>query len=323
MKKRGHEVLITVSDKDIARQLLDLYHLPYITLGSYGKGIFRKIINLPILDFRMWKAVHKYNPDVLIGFGSIRAAHTGLVLRKKSIVLDDTEHAKFGQMLYKPFASYILTPTIFQKDFGNKQLRFDGTTDLMYLHPNRFTPNPEILHEIGLSPDDTFFIVRFISWDANHDIGVKGIGDKISFVKELEKHGRVLITSEGELPAELEHLKIKISPEKIHHVMAYAALFIGESGTMATESAALGVHAVLMDPESIQKDGSFTFGVMKLFHNHGLLDVYNNETDVLNRAAELLKNSDIRKEGKEKQKKLLAQVDDCTDFLIQFVERHC
>lgn len=322
MERRGHEILITASDKDIAKQLLDLYKLPYVSLGGYGKGIARKVLNLPILDFRMWKAVRKFNPDILIGFGSIRAAHVSWFLRKISIILDDTEHAKFGQLLYKPFVTKILTPECFQKDFGRKQIRFKGTTDLLYLHPNRFTPNPAILKEIRLTPDDTYFIVRFISWDANHDVGVKGIENKVAFVHNLEKYGRVLITSEGELPAELEKNRITISPEKIHDLMYYATLFIGESGTMATESACMGVHAVVVNPEAIHANGSYTFGVFKYLNDYGLLFAYNNEDHALNKVGELFGIANLKEEGKEKRKKLLAENYDVTDYLVKFVEEY-
>jgi predicted glycosyltransferase len=43
-------------------------------------------------------------------------------VKKPSIIIDDTENATFGQILYKPFAQFILTQNCFRKDFGKKQI---------------------------------------------------------------------------------------------------------------------------------------------------------------------------------------------------------
>ena len=38
---------------------------------------------------------------------------------------------------------------------------------------------------------------------------------------------------------------------------------VGEGGIMATEVACMGVHAVVVNPEARQGDGSYTFGVFQ------------------------------------------------------------
>ena len=56
MEKRGHEILITASHKDVATELLHRYNLPFIDLGSYGSSLVKKILNLPIMDLKMYRA---------------------------------------------------------------------------------------------------------------------------------------------------------------------------------------------------------------------------------------------------------------------------
>ena len=58
---------------------------------------------------------------------------------------------------------------------------------------------------------------------------------------------RVFISSESELPADLEPYRIHIPIEQMHHVQAAAALFVGESATMASESVCLGTPAIYID----------------------------------------------------------------------------
>lgn len=317
MESKGHQVLVTASEKDIALKLLDLYHIPYINMGSYGKGIIRKILNIPIMNLRLIRRVKNFQPDLFLGFGSIRATHAAKYFRAYSISLEDTEHSVLSNMAYTPFTDVILTPISFQKDFGKKQHRFNGTTDLLYLHPNRFTPDPHVIEELGLTPEDTFFIVRFVSFDANHDIGQSGIKDKIKLVKTLAEYGKVFITSEGELPEELEQYRARVSPEKMHHLMAYATLFVGESPTMASESATLGVHAVYIStlPLGYIDEEEKKYNLVTFFNQNEI-----DEDTVLQKIRELLADPELRQKGRRKQQKLLDDSDDVTEYLIKFVE---
>ncbi len=67
MTRRGHDILITASEKEIAYQLLDLYGFQYVKIGNYGRSILQKLVNVPILDVKMYQAVKKFNPDIFLG----------------------------------------------------------------------------------------------------------------------------------------------------------------------------------------------------------------------------------------------------------------
>src|SRR5690606_14250669 len=69
-------------------------------------------------------------------------------------------------------------------------------------------------------------------------------------VTTLQKRGRVLISSEGPLPLELLPLRYAGDPRLIHHVMAFCRGYLGESATMASECAVLGVPAIYVARES-------------------------------------------------------------------------
>mgnify|MGYP000916640754 CR=1 FL=1 len=88
MQKKGHQVLITVSEKDIATYLLRTFGFEYMNLGSYGKSLLKKVLNVPIMDIKMYKAVKKMNPDIFLGFGSVRGAHVAWLLRRPCVIFD-------------------------------------------------------------------------------------------------------------------------------------------------------------------------------------------------------------------------------------------
>lgn len=316
MEKRGHELLITATDKDIALRLLDIYGFDYIKLGSYGKSLFRKAINLPIIDIKMYKAVKSFNPDIFLGAGSIRGSHVAAVLRKTSVNFEDTEHSMEQIRLYLPFVSAVLTPQAFRRDLGKKQIRFNGHMELAYLHPNYFKPDPSVLDELGLSRGDTFIVLRFVSWTASHDIGQKGIRNRVNFVKELEKYGMVLITSEGKLEKELEKYRVKIPPERMHDLLYYATLYVGEGGTTASEAAILGTHSI-----HISTTGKYC-GVFYDLNMYGLLWISEEEHDSMELIRALLSENDLWKRGKKKRKKLIKSKIDLTSFMVWFIENY-
>lgn len=319
MKNRGHDILITASEKEVSLKLLNLYNLEYVNLGSYGKSLLEKLINISKLDYRMYKAIKKFNPDIFLGAGSIRASHVAYLMGKPSIQLEDTEHSKAQHLLYVPFTTKVLTSSCFKKEFGKKQIRYNGYHELAYLHPNYFKPNPKVLCELGLNENDPYIIVRFVSWDASHDVGQSGINNKKELVKILDQYGRVLITSEAKLDIELEKYKLKVSPEKLHDLLYYATLYIGEGATTASECAILGTHAIYVNTLRVgyTDEEEERYGLVYNFSNKE-----NIKKKVFDKALELLNNPNLKQEGKIKRENLVNDKIDVTAFMVQFVEQY-
>lgn len=316
MQKKGHKILITASKKEITYQLLEKYQFDFIRLGAHGNSMIKKMTNLLIMILYMYNATRNFKPDIFLGVGSIRGAYTAKILRKPSISFEDTEPS-IGQIrLYRPFVQCICTPSCFLLDLGPKQIRFKGYLELAHLHPNQFIPNSAVLHEIGLKETEPFIVVRFVSWGATHDIGHHGIKDKIGLVKSLGKFGRVIITSEGDLPSELKPYLIKISPEKIHDLLSFATLYVGESGTMASEAAVLGTHAIHISTTA-KYCGNFSD-----LNQYELLWTSENDEDTIKKAIKLLQNSDLKDLGRSKRDQLLNDKIDVTAFMVWFIEKY-
>jgi uncharacterized protein len=321
MQKKGHEILITATKKDVSFKLLDNYGFSYVNLGSYGSSLTQKLINLFLIDLKMYRKVKYFNPDLLLGMGAISAAHVSFLLHKKCILFEDTENSKEQIRLYLPFADVVCTPLCFKDNLGKKQVRYNGYHELAYLHPNYFTPNPDILKELGMNEDDTFVILRFVSWEATHDFGHTGLTfeDKKRAISELSKYGRIFITSENPLQKEFENYRINVSPENMHHLLYYATLLYGESATMASECAVLGTHAIFCDYAGRgYTDEEEKYGLVYNFHDEDSMGKKS-----LAKALELLNDSDLKKKGKEKRDKLIADKIDVTKFMVGFIEKYC
>ena len=114
--------------------------------------------------------------------------------------------------------------------------------------PRYFSPDPAIRLELGLEPGQRFALLRFVSWQASHDIGQRGFSSrlKVRGIEHLTRHVPVFVTSEGALPASLERHRLPVPPHRLHDVIAAAALYLGEGATTATEAALLGTPSVYL-----------------------------------------------------------------------------
>lgn len=320
LEARGHDVLVTSRNKEVTFALLDKYSIPYVKVGDYANNNIKKAINMFKIDAELYSVTSKFQPDILIGgVGNVYIAHVSWLLRRPSILFNDTEHGKLQDQLSYPFTTTICTPSCYTRDLGEKQVRYNGYHELAYLHPARFTPNPAVLTELGLAEGDPFIIVRFVSWQASHDVGQHGIRDKVGLVKALEQYGRVLITSEGALPEELQSYQIRVSPEKLHDLLYYATLYVGEGGTTASEAAVLGTHAIYVNtlPLGYIAEEDEKYHLVSDFSRRDCTD----ET-VLAEARRLLQNPNLRREGKEKGEALVQDKIDVTAFMVWFVENY-
>jgi len=317
MKERGHKILITATKKDVSLELLDNYSFDYIAMGSYGDSLVSKVVNIPIMDFKMIRAVVGFKPDIFVGVAPIRSSHVSKLIRKPCVAFDDTEHSKWELMLYTPFASIILTPSCFKKDLGKKQVRYNGYHELAYLHPNYFKPDPSVLDDLGLKEGDKFVIVRFVAWQASHDIGQQGFDmeTKRKLIKELEKYAQVFITSESPLPEEFEKYRITTPPEKIHDLLYYAMMYIGEGATVASECAVLGTPALYVN--------TLKLGYLDEEEDkYGLIYSFRDPDKAIQKAQELLQQPDLKKQWAKKRQRLLTDKIDVTQFMIDFIENY-
>jgi predicted glycosyltransferase len=276
-----------------------------------------KLLKIPLLDFRMFRVAKKFRPDIFVGFGSIRAAHAAKLLGKPCINFEDTDHATWEHRLYVPFADVVITPRCFRKDFGKKQVIIDSYKELFYLHPDVFCPDPSVLTSAGITPGERLILLRFVAFDAQHDLGQKGLHDREKIVELLEKYGRVFITSEVPLPDRLKKYQITIPVEKLHDFLYYTTLYFGDGSTTAAEAAMIGTPAIYVSSLS----GSLGY-VSDLEQIYGLLYNFRDQEAALAKAVELLRNPDVKEEWKRKREIFLKDKFNATRFLTWFVETY-
>ena len=247
MTDRGHQLCITARDKDRSVELLQAFGLPYqqISRQKSGAGL---AVEMAGRTARLMKIMRSFRPDVMTGIMGPSIALAGAVRRVPAVVFYDTEFAVQTNRIVYPLAHSVCTPDSYQGKVPGRHPQYAGYHELAYLHPNRFQPDPAVLGDFGMSPGEPYSVVRFVSWQAVHDRTERGLSDKqkLNLIEVLQRRGRVLISSESPLEGHLADLAVPGRVEQIHHLIAHARLVVGESATMSSEAAVLGVPAVFI-----------------------------------------------------------------------------
>jgi hypothetical protein len=318
-RSSGHAVLILSRDKDLTLQLLDEMGWQHQTLSRAREGMVGLGLELVEHSAGVWQALRRHRAQVVAAIGGTFIVHPARLLRIPSLVFYDTEHARLSNRITYPAATRIYTPRSYRDDLGAKQVRYAGFQELAYLHPNRFTPDPDKLTVEGLQPGEPFTFIRLVAWNSHHDMGDFGVRDLYEVVRRLEHHGRVLISSEAPLPADLAHYARRGAQGDVHHVMAFARLLFGESATMASESAQLGVPAIFL---STSRRGYTD----ELEQRYGMVFNFNEsraiQAEALACAEALLTDPDTVAIFRERHARMMAEQVDVTAFIVEQVEHY-
>ena len=321
LEQNGHKIIWTVKDLPSAINLLDKYGFNYIKLPKKSNNLTGKIFKQIEYDYLILKICKKYKINIAIGI-SVSIAHVSKISKVKSIVFDDDddEVQPLVTKFVNPFADYLLSPDALKGHRKRKDTIFyPGYHELAYLHPNRFTPDISVLDEIGLKENEPYFIMRFNAFTAHHDIGIKGISleQKNQLINILEPYGKIFITTEKEIEPEFKKYQLTISPEKMHSLLYYATMFIGDSQTMTSEAAMLGTPSLRCN--SFAKSISYLNEEEK---RYGLTySFYPNEFNILlKKLNELLLIPNLKEYWIKRRDKMLCDKIDVTMFWYWFID---
>ena len=325
LQKHGHKVIVTTKNQPIITRLLNHYKIEYILLGKKGTGLLSKLLRQIVFDIKLWYFAVKNHIDIATGT-SMTIPIVSKFCKMKSINMDDDddEVQPIAVKYAHPFSDVRLTPAALRNHRKSRHAVFyNGTHELAYLHPNHFSPDPTVLQQAGLKTNERFFILRFVAFNAYHDMGQSGISieNQRRLIDLLKPYGRILITSEKPLTSEFEQYRLPVPPEEIHSLMAYSSMFVGDSQTMTSEAAVLGVPAL--------KCNTFAgrLSVPNMLENkYGLCYAYTPDhfEEMLNHIQQLLarKPEDLKNEWQAKRQRMLADMIDPTEFFVNYIEQY-
>ncbi len=320
-KSKEHQVIILIKKKDVLENLLQSAGFDYINILKKGRkdskiGMFWGMIQR---TFQILKVCRKYKPDILTGT-CVENSFVGKLLKIPVINLneDDAAAVPLYVKLSYPWASVILAPKGCDcGEWETKAIKYDSYHELAYLHPNHFTPNKKVVEKY-FSVEKPYFILRLVKLTAHHDNGIQGMNTVIveNIIQLLKPHGDIYITAERKLESQFEQYKIKIDPLDMHHIMAFAQIYIGDSQTMAAEAGVLGIPFIRFN------DFVGRIGYLEELENHYQLGfgIKTNEIEKLyNTITELIQMPLRHEVFQKKREKMLSDKIDYADFLAWFI----
>ncbi len=345
LREAGHIVHILVKKKDVLTRLLDEAGLPYVNILPEGRSPGRTgmVRDLFKRGRRLIAYAAKHRPDLLIGTSAdISYAGKWLVIPAINVNEDDASVIPLHAWLAYPWATVILSPECCDNGRWNrKTVTYPGYHELAYLHPDHFSPDFNVVkryidalnpyevaasHGIpgGASPKKheansvaPYFVLRLSALTAHHDRGIRGISDEIvdRLVRVLEPHGRVLISSERPLDRKFYPFIMRIKPEDMHHMLAFAGAVIGDSQTMSAEAGVLGTPFI-----------RYNDFVGKIGYLRELEDTYRlgfgispGNPDLLVARAEELASMESRDIFQERRRRMLSEKINVVDYLFDYI----
>lgn len=319
LRRDGHSIFVLIRKKDILEDLLKASGLQYHNILPTNKkgllGYARRV-------WRVLRFARQHHIDVLVG-STPEVAIVAKLLRRRSVILAEDDAAIVPQFVraVRPFVDCYLSPTSCNTGpLESYTTHYAGFQKLAYLHPSRFTPNPSVVDRY-FPPSQPFFLLRFAQLTAYHDVGRKasGITDEIALhlVELLSPYGKIYISSERPLPSALKPYRLAINPLDIHHVMAFATLYVGDSQSMAVEAAMLGTPSVRFNDfvghigvlEELEQTYGLTIGIPT-----------NNPQLLYDTVAQLATSPDIKAEYQRRRERMLADKMDVAAFITNFIE---
>ena len=253
LKRDGHKVVIVIRPKDVLEQLCIDAGMEFYKVKNRPKkwGMFGLAIFLIEKIFEVLYIARKEKPDMLVGSDGVLAV-VGKLIRKPAFEMyeDDAEAiALYARMFFPLYTGVVCPHCCSAWKWEKKKYSYPSYHELGYLHPNQFKPSREVVERYGIDTKKPYILVRFAQLTAHHDVGIHGINTEVAerMIAMLKPHGRIYITSERPLEPQFEQYRIKINPLDMHHVMAFASLYIGDSQTMAAEAGVVGTPFVRLN----------------------------------------------------------------------------
>lgn len=321
---RGHKVFVLIKKKDILEELLINAGIPYVNILPEGRKDTKAGILMGMLK-RFWRIYlfsKKHKIDLLTG-STPEVAQVAKLTGKYSIVTaeDDASVVPTFVKVTAPFVDAYLSPVVCDNGKVDAiSTKYESYHELAYLHPNHFTADKAVVEKYFPS-DSPYFIIRFSKLNAYHDDGIQGINTEIAekIISLLKPYGTVYITSERELEPQFEPYRIKINPLDMHHVMAFADMYIGDSQTMAAEAGVLGVPFVRFNG-FVGRIGYLNELENKYELGYGVKT--SNVELLYNRIQEILSMDNRKEVFGSRRKRMLTDKIDYAAYLTWFIENY-
>lgn len=316
LAEHGHDVAVTSRDKEVTTDLLDAEGIEHCVLSTKRSSQLALGPEWALRAARTLEFVRTFDPDVVLTQLNPASVVAAAASDASCVVFHDSETAGTLAKALAPLADRICSPTGVHQALGDHHEHYEGFHELAYLHPDRFEADPDVLRAHDVDPVENYAVLRTVSMGAYHDVGADGLSQAEArrLAEELSEYGRVYVSSEGEPPSDLPADPVPVPPAAIHHLLAEASVFVGDSDTMAIEAGILGTPSVRVDCF-----GEGTLGCFDELERYDLVHSTTDDAAARERAVGLAADPEAEERWAQRRDDLLDDKVDVTAYALDVV----
>lgn len=299
LENEDEQVFITARKHGDVHQLLDLFEIPYTSVGRHGATLEQKLLRSTERVYNLSKIIEKEKPDVAVSKHSIELPRVSFGLKIPSVYVLDNEHAIAANRLTLPLCNKIIIPEAMNVwevlktgADPNAIIRYNGTSEL--IHFEDFNFNPNIFQDLNLDLKKSRTILMrpepalasYLDADCKKSV-------LSPIVDQLQDYANILIIprfkEQQQIFAENENVTIIKPPVDTFSLIKKSDLVIGAGGTMNREAALLGTPVISCYPGKL-------LAVDGYYIKKGLMRRSNDVDEVIDMALELMMGNDNKKQ---------------------------
>lgn len=301
LEDQGEEVFITARKFGDVHQLLDLFEIPYTSVGRHGATLEQKLLRSTERVYNLSKIIEQEKPDVAVSKHSIELPRVSFGLRIPSVYVLDNEHAIAANRLTLPLCNKIVVPKAMSVwdvlKIGadpNALVRYNGTSEV--IHFVDFQYNSNIFNDLNLNlKEDKTILMRpepalasYLDADCNESV-------LSPIVDHIGEYANILVIprfkEQQEIFADNENVTIIKPPVDTFSLIKKCDLMIGAGGTMNREAALLGTPVISCYPGKL-------LAVDGYYIKKGLMKRSNDIPEIVDMALELMMGHKVKKQIK-------------------------
>ena len=252
--RKKHHILCTSREYEEVTKLSKIRHFDLTFIGKYGGGNKKNKLEASIERIeKLSKKIKKFEPNLVISYGSPEASRISFGLGIKHIMFCDSPHANAVMRLTLPLIQKLLIPSIIPK----KEFSKYGISEKNIIQYKAIDAVVTMKREINENISSPFknnnkknILIRLEEEEASYTLNSNKIIPIIQKIKNDYKNENIIVL--GRYTKQIKNLQkvignqveiIKMSFDG-KYLLNNTDIFIGSGGTMTAESALMGVPTI-------------------------------------------------------------------------------
>ncbi len=333
LEARGHNVFRTTRHYREVDTLVKIKNIEALTVGRFGGATLEgKLAASAERIEHLAHIIARLKPDISVAFASPDAARTAFGLGIPHFTVNDSPHSVAVAHLTIPLASKLFSPAMISKStwiqLGAKNeqiIQYNAIDPVAWL--KRFTPNPDVLPELGLDTSKPIVVFRVEEAFASYLLGSSRVEEPVivsiinSLLEGYKKPVQIVA-----LPRYSEQVSIikaalgdrVIVPDKAvdgPSLLYHTAAFVGAGGTMTAESALLGTPTISCYPQEPTLIEKYLMGKK-------LVDRITDSEAAADRIIEILEDyENSHRLQQEKARIIMSEMEDPLEVIMDEIEK--